>query len=60
MTVDVGKCVDICYSWVSGFAGLQVSSYTKDAENIGMEGERGRDGEEEGKRSEEKERGNLE
>ena len=52
--------MDICYSWVSGFAGLQVSSYTKDAENIGMEGERGRDGEEEGKRSEEKERGNLE
>ncbi|CAI8048504.1 hypothetical protein GBAR_LOCUS26750 [Geodia barretti] len=23
VTVDVGKCVDICYSWVSGFAGLQ-------------------------------------
>ena len=40
--MDVGKCVDICYSWVSGFAGLQVG--IKDAERIGIEGEREREG----------------
>ena len=24
VSVDVGECVDICSSWISGFGGLQV------------------------------------
>ena len=27
VSVDVGECVDICSSWISGFGGLQVYTY---------------------------------
>ena len=28
VSVDVGKCINICQNWVSGFEGLKVTNYT--------------------------------